>query len=81
MLKHVIRTHAPGIFLLIILFNFISNFVPIPVLHFANPPFYLDLFAAKLVSPYLPTHSCLTPLVSPFTGSISLHRPRSLLSH
>jgi hypothetical protein len=28
-----------------------------------------------------PTHSCLTALVSPYTGALNLHRAKGLLSH
>ena len=38
-------------------------------------------FVFKRVLPYLPTHSCLTPPASPFSGATSLHRTKGLPFH
>ena len=66
-------------------FLFINHFI---CLHFkcylpSQSPLHLILlpFASKRVLPHPPTHSYLTPIGSPFSGTSSLHRTKCLLSH
>ena len=46
-----------------------------------NPPSIPLPFASKRVLPHPPTHSHFTPLASPFSGVLSLHRTKQLPSH
>jgi hypothetical protein len=57
------------VFLLIILFIYISNVGSLPSLHYANTPSNSLHFAYKRLLPHLPTHFHLTPLASPFAGT------------
>jgi hypothetical protein len=62
------------LFLLIILFIYISNLSPFLVSPPQTPHPITFPFAFKMVLSHPPTHFCLTPLASPFVGATILHR-------
>jgi hypothetical protein len=63
--------------LLIILFVYISNVIPLPGLPSMNPVPFPSPLPLRGCSPTHPlTHSCLTPLASPFSGAANLHRTK-----
>jgi hypothetical protein len=67
-------------FLLIILFIYISNDIPLPGYSSATPLSPLPFASMRvLLHPF--THSCLTALASPYAGASSCHRTKGLLSH
>jgi len=67
-------------FLLIVLFMYISN--DIPLLHTPHPiPPSPLLFASMMVLLHPLSHSYLTALASPNTGASNLYRTKGLPSH
>jgi hypothetical protein len=80
-----IKIHVPHLyyfsFLMVILFIYISNGIPLSGFHSANPLSHPFPPASKRVRLHPPIHSCLTTLASPYTGVLSLHRIKGLTSH
>jgi hypothetical protein len=67
-----------SIFLFVILFIYISNVDPPP---FPVSPLQAPItsplpFTSKKMLPHTPTHSCLTPLASPYSGASSLQKTK-----
>ena len=67
-------------FLLIILFNWTSNVIPLPCFPSANPQSTPPPASMRML-PYQPTHLCITALAFPYAGASSLHRTKGLLSY
>jgi hypothetical protein len=66
------------LFLLFILFIYITNAIPLPSFPSTNPLVLPCLYEG---APHLPTFSCLSALAFPYPGSSSLHRTKGLPSH
>jgi hypothetical protein len=70
-----------GYFLLVILFIYISNVIPLPGYPSINPLFYPCSPASVRVLTHPPTYIHLTVLAFPFTEASSLRRTKGLPSY
>ena len=73
--------HFHTLFVLLILFIYISNASPLPSFSSANPLSYPPTPTSIRVLPHPQSQSCLTTLAFPYAGASSLHRTQGLPSH
>jgi hypothetical protein len=69
------------VFLLVILFIYISNVITPSLFPSVNLLLYLLPPASMRMLSHPPTHSCPTDLSSPYSGTSSIHRTQGFLSH